>query len=49
MNSVLIKRSNLSKENYKMYGSKRKGAPGGGMELNLVFKEKNRYRNGIEW
>jgi hypothetical protein len=41
-----MKRSNLRKEKYKMYGSNNKGAPGNEMELNPIFKERNRLR---EW
>ena len=41
MKSVLIKHSKLRKEKYKMYGSKSKGAPGSGIEVNPVFKDVN--------
>jgi hypothetical protein len=37
-----MKRSTLNKEKYKMYDSRRKGAPESGMELNPVLKEINR-------
>ena len=39
MKSILMKRSNLKKEKYKLYGSNIKGAAGSEMELNPVFKE----------
>lgn len=44
MKSVLMKKNKLSKEKYKMYHSKRKGAPGSIMELNPVFKELNKLK-----
>jgi hypothetical protein len=44
MKSILIKRSNLSKEKYTMYSSSNKGASGSEMELNPMFKEINRLR-----
>lgn len=46
MKSVLMKRSKLRKENYKMYDSSNKKTPGRAMELNPVIKEINRLR---EW
>ena len=39
---MIIKISKLSKENYKMYRTRRKGATKSGMELNPVFREVNR-------
>ena len=39
-----MKQSKLSKEKYKMYGSRIKGAPGSRMKLNPVFKEINRLK-----
>ena len=44
--SILIKCSKFRKEKHKLYGSKCKGAAGGRMELNPLFKETNRLR---EW
>ena len=44
MKSILMKRSTLQKEKYKMYGSKNKGAPGSETKLHPVFKEINRLR-----
>ena len=44
MKSILMKRSKLRKEKYKIYVSSIKEAPGSEMELNLVFKEINRSR-----
>jgi hypothetical protein len=35
MKSILMKRSYLRKEKYKIYGSSIKGAPGSEMELSL--------------
>ena len=40
----MMKRNKLSKEKYKIYNFKRKGALGSGMELNPVFKEINRLK-----
>jgi hypothetical protein len=37
--TVLVKRSKLRKEKYKIYGSSIKGAPGSRRELNPVFQE----------
>ena len=37
--SILIKHNKLKKEKYKIHGSKFKGTPGNGMELNPVFKD----------
>ena len=37
MNKILMKRSKLRKEKYKIYGSSIKGVPGSRMELNLMF------------
>ena len=37
MESVLMKRSKLRKEKYKIYGSSIKGAPGSGIELDPIF------------
>ena len=37
--SILIKHNRLRKEKYKMYGSKNKGTPESGMELNPVSKD----------
>ena len=34
-----VKQSKLQRENYKMYGSKSKGAPGSGTKRNPVFKD----------
>jgi hypothetical protein len=34
MKNILMQRSKLRKEKYKMYGSNTKGAPGSGMDLN---------------
>ena len=34
--------------NSKMYNLRRKGVPGSKIELNLVFKEINRLKNGIK-
>jgi hypothetical protein len=42
--TVLMKRSKLRKEKYKMYDSCYKGVPASKMELNPVFKEINRLR-----
>ena len=43
MKSILIKHSKLKKKKYQRYGSSNnKGAPGGKMGLNLVFKETKR-------
>ena len=39
MRSILIKFRKLRKENYKMYVSKNKGAPGSEMKLHSVFKD----------
>jgi hypothetical protein len=39
-----MKRSNVRNEKYKMYGSSNKGALGSEMELNPIFKKKNRIR-----
>ena len=48
MKSILNKHSRLRKENYKMYGSSNKGAPGNDMEQDPVFKEINRYELFME-
>lgn len=50
MKSALMERSKLSEKKYKMYGSRRKGAPGSGMELNPLLIEINRFKmlNGTE-
>jgi hypothetical protein len=42
MKNILIKHRQLKKEKYKTYGIK--GTAGNGMELNPVFKERNRLR-----
>ena len=42
-----MKRSKLSKEKYKMYNLRRKGAPGSGMELSPVFKEIRRLEKSL--
>jgi hypothetical protein len=39
MKSILSKHSKLRKEKYKIYGLSIKGASGGEMELNPVFKD----------
>jgi hypothetical protein len=44
MKSVLMKHSRLIKEKCKLYGSKNKGALGGRMEMDPMFKEINRLR-----
>jgi hypothetical protein len=44
MKIILMKRSKLRKEKYKMYDSKDKRAPGSKMKLNPVFKEINELR-----
>lgn len=41
------KRSNLSKEKYNMYSSRRKGTPGSGVELNPEFKKINRFKKSL--
>lgn len=38
----------MSKQKYKMYKLRRKGAPGRKMKLSPVFKEINRFRNVIK-
>ena len=48
MNSVLMKRSKLNKEKYKLYRLSRKEVPKSGMELSPAFKEINRLRSGIK-
>lgn len=45
--SLLIKRSKLRKEKYKVYGSKIKRAPGNGMKLNPVFRKLNRNKRVV--
>ena len=37
MKNILMKRSQMRKENYKICGSSSKGAPGSRMDLNLAF------------
>jgi hypothetical protein len=48
-----MKRSKVSRESYKRYNLRRKGAPGDGMELSPVFEEiyilkKNLILKGIK-
>ena len=42
--SILMKRSKLNKEKYKLYRLSRKEVPKSGMELSPAFKEINRLR-----
>ena len=44
--SISMKRRKLGKEKYKRNGSKHKGTPGRGMELNPMFKKTNRLGGG---
>ena len=41
---LIMKRNKPSKEKYKMYNLRRKGAPGSGIELTPVFKGINRFK-----
>ena len=44
MKNILMTRSKLRKEKFKIYGSKNKGPPGSRMELKPAFREINRLR-----
>ena len=47
MGRSIIRRSKLSKEKYKMYNLRRKGAPGSVKELNPVFKALNKLKKSL--
>jgi hypothetical protein len=44
---LLIKRSKLSKEKYKMFRLRRKGKPGSGIKLNPVFKGDKQIKESL--
>jgi hypothetical protein len=46
---LLIKRSKLSKEKYKMFRLRRKGKPGSGIKLNPVFKGDKQIKESLIW
>ena len=45
---IYNEKEQAEQEKYKMYNLRRKGASGSERELNSVFKEINRLRNGIK-
>lgn len=47
MTMSIMKRSKLSKENYKMYSLRRKGMPGNVTERSLVFRNRNTLKTSL--